>query len=161
MWQEGGICANWTQLISRCGQKVGPYLQYWYTGTTVYPHRLISCVQLAQNCLPYPPCHTLFINLLLYGIVSQKTVTLLILLLQKGRVFKIVTWQIVEFQKGTNEISAFGVIWNSIFLCGLWGISRIEKTRVKKSHATVLLNIEIYVLMYFVWYFTEFSHLHK
>ena len=58
VWHEGDICDNWTQLISRCGQKVWP-LQYWCTGPTVCPHRLISCVQLAQNRLPYPPGHTL------------------------------------------------------------------------------------------------------
>ena len=37
----------------------GPYLQYRCTGPTACPHRLISCVQLAQNRLPYPPCNTL------------------------------------------------------------------------------------------------------
>ena len=49
------ICPNWTQLISRCGQTVGP-VHLYCTGPTFCPHRLISCVQLAQ-ILPLP-CHT-------------------------------------------------------------------------------------------------------
>ena len=64
VWQEGGICANWTELISWCGQKVG-LVQYRCTGPTVCPHLLISCVQLAQNRLPYsippPPPVTLYL----------------------------------------------------------------------------------------------------
>ena len=57
-----GICANWTQLISRCWQKVGP-VQYCCTSPTFCAYRLISCVQLAQNRLPHSPPVLLYLTL--------------------------------------------------------------------------------------------------
>ena len=51
MWQGGDgrrFCANWTQLISRCGQTVGP-VHLNCTGPTFCPHRLIRALFFSQE----------------------------------------------------------------------------------------------------------------